>query len=76
MQLLKGWNMVSTPITPDTPDVNALFDSNNDVILPIYSWNTASKQYYDVSTIEISKGYWILALNDTQVTFAGTPYGG
>ncbi|MDO9517884.1 MAG: S-layer protein domain-containing protein [Methanosarcinaceae archaeon] len=76
MQLQRGWNLVSTPLTPDTPNVNTLFDSNSDVILPIYSWNTANKQYYDVSTIEISKGYWILALNDTQVTFAGTPYGG
>ncbi len=76
MQLQKGWNLVSTPLTPDTPNVNTLFDSNSDVILPIYSWNTANKQYYDVSTIEISKGYWILALNDTQVTFTGTPYSG
>jgi len=76
MQLQKGWNLVSTPLIPDTPDVNTLFDSNSDVILPVYSWNTANKQYYDVSTIEISKGYWILALNDTQITFAGTPYSG
>jgi len=74
MQLRKGWNLVSTPMTPDTPDVNALFGSNSDVILPVYSWNTINKQYYGVSTIEISKGYWILALNDTQVRFAGTPY--
>ncbi|ABE52543.1 NosD domain-containing protein [Methanococcoides burtonii] len=74
MQLQKGWNLVSTPLTPDTPSVNTLFGSNSDVILPVYSWNTANKQYYDVSTIEISKGYWILALNDTQVTFAGTSY--
>ncbi|WP_305064941.1 hypothetical protein [Methanococcoides sp.] len=74
MQLQKGWNLVSTPLTPGTPDVNTLFGSNSDVILPVYSWNTANKQYYDVSTIEIGKGYWILALKDTQVTLAGTSY--
>jgi hypothetical protein len=35
MQLQKGWNLVSTPLTPDTPDVNTLFGSNSDVILRI-----------------------------------------
>ncbi|NOR49300.1 MAG: hypothetical protein GQ533_14865, partial [Methanosarcinaceae archaeon] len=75
MQLQKGWNLVSTPLNPYS-NVTTLFDSNNDVLLPVYSWNTTNKQYYDVNTIEISKGYWILALNDTQVTFAGTPYSG
>jgi len=73
MQLLKGWNLVSIPITPDTPDTTAVFGSNSDVILPIYTWNTASRQYYDSSTIEIAKGYWVLALNDTQVIITGTP---
>ena len=72
MTLLKGWNLVSIPITPDTPDTSSVFGSNSDVILPIYEWNTAGRQYYDASTIETGKGYWILALNDTQVVITGT----
>jgi parallel beta-helix repeat protein len=73
MQLLKGWNLISIPITPDTPDTTAVFGSNSDVILPIYTWNTASRQYYESNTIEIAKGYWVLALNDTTVIITGTP---
>lgn len=76
MTLLQGWNLVSTPIIPDNPDVNSIFDSNEDLLIPVYTWSTTNKQYYEVSEIELGKGYWVLALNDTQVIFSGTPYSG
>jgi len=76
MALLQGWNLVSIPILPDNPDVDSIFDSNEDVLTPVYTWSTTNKQYYDVSKIELGKGYWVLALNDTYVTFNGTPYSG
>jgi len=76
MTLLKGWNLVSTPIIPDNSDVNSIFNSNEDVLIPVYTWNTTNKQYYEVSKIELGKGYWVLALNNTYVTFSGTPYSG
>lgn len=76
MTLLQGWNLVSTPIIPDNPDVNSIFGSNEDVLIPVYTWSTTNKQYYEVSEIELGKGYWVLALNDTQVIFSGTPYFG
>ena len=76
MTLLQGWNLVSTPIIPDNPDVNSIFDSNEDVLIPVYTWSTTNKQYYEVSEIELGKGYWVLALNDTYVKFSGTPYSG
>ncbi|MBC2697900.1 MAG: hypothetical protein HF975_02665 [ANME-2 cluster archaeon] len=74
MTLLQGWNLVSTPIIPDYPDVDTIFGSNEDVLIPVYTWSTTNKQYYEVSEIELGKGYWVLALNDTYVTFSGTPY--
>ena len=76
MILLQGWNLVSTPIIPDYPDVDMIFGSNEDVLIPVYTWSTTNKQYYEVSEIELGKGYWVLALNDTQVIFSGTPYFG
>jgi len=76
MTLLQGWNLVSTPIIPDYPDVDTIFGSNEDVLIPVYTWSTTNKQYYEVSEIELGKGYWVLALNDTQVIFSGTPYFG
>ncbi|AKB85842.1 S-layer protein domain-containing protein [Methanococcoides methylutens] len=76
MSLQKGWNLVSTPITPDTPEVTSIFGSNDDILLPVYTWNTASKQYYEAESLEIGTGYWVLVLNDTQVSFTGTPYTG
>jgi S-layer protein (TIGR01567 family) len=76
MKLLQGWNLVSTPIIPDNPDVNSIFDSNEEVIVPVYTWSTTNRQYYEVSEIELGKGYWVLALNDTNVAFSGTPYSG
>ena len=76
MTLLQDWNLVSTPIEPDYPDVNSIFDSNEDVLIPVYTWSTTNKQYCNVSEIELGKGYWVLALNDTYVTFSGTPYSG
>ncbi len=76
MTLLQGWNLVSTPIIPDYPDVDTIFGSNEDVLIPVYTWSTTDKQYYEVSKIELGKGYWVLALNDTQVIFSGTPYSG
>lgn len=72
--LQKGWNLVSTPLIPMNPDVNSIFGDNEDVILPVYTWSPTNKQYYTVNTVRIGKGYWVLALNDTQVTFTGTPY--
>ena len=74
--LLQGWNLVSTPIIPDDSDVKSIFDSNEDVLTPVYTWNTTDKKYDEVSKIELGKGYWVLALNDTYVTFSGTPYSG
>jgi S-layer protein (TIGR01567 family) len=74
MALLQGWNLVSTPIIPDNADVNSIFDSNEEVIVPVYTWSTTNRQYYEVSEIELGKGYWVLALNDTNVAFSGTPY--
>jgi S-layer protein (TIGR01567 family) len=76
MTLLQGWNLVSTPIVPDYPDVDTIYGSNEDVLIPVYTWSTTDKKYDTVDKIELGKGYWVLALNDTQVIFSGTPYSG
>ena len=76
MTLLQGWNLVSTPIIPDDPKVTSIFGDNGDVILPVYSWSTTDRKYNEDIEIELGKGYWVLALNDTDVTFSGTHYSG
>lgn len=75
MSLKSGWNFVSIPIIPHTPDVDTIFGNGN-VVFPIYSWNADSKQYYEASTIDIGNGYWILTSNDIQITIVGSPYSG
>lgn len=74
MHLQKGWNLISTPIIPTNPDVNSVFGYNEDVILPIYAWSPENRQYYSADIIGIGNGYWVLALDDTEVTFKGTSY--
>jgi S-layer protein (TIGR01567 family) len=73
MSLQKGWNLVSIPIIPVSPSATSIFENNTEVLSPIYSWNPGNKQYYEVENLEIGKGYWILAMNDTDVEISGAP---
>jgi len=74
MSLDKGWNLVSIPIIPVSSSATSIFENYTEVLSPIYSWNPSTKQYYEVDNLEIGKGYWILALNTTDVEISGAPY--
>jgi S-layer protein (TIGR01567 family) len=76
MSLQKGWNLVSIPIYPTESSTSSIFESYDDVIFPVYSWNAANKQYYEAESFEIGKGYWVMALNNTDVNIEGVPFTG
>jgi len=71
--LQKGWNSVSFNATPDNPDIRSIFSDDEYVILPVYAWNATGKQYHTANIIGTENEYRILALKDTEVTFAGIP---
>ncbi|ATU08847.1 S-layer protein domain-containing protein [Methanohalophilus portucalensis] len=74
MSLQKGWNLVSIPIIPANSSTESIFANNDEVLFPVYTWDNWNKQYYEVENLGVGNGYWILALNDTEVDVEGTTY--
>ena len=67
LQLRAGWNMVSLPFLPGDPSASSVL---NDV--GYYQLVTRSGTGYVVVTeFELGKGYWLLVLEDTNVTITG-----
>jgi len=68
LELSAGWNMVSLPVVPD--DFSASFLLSD---LPFYQLVTWSgKRYAPAIKFEQGKGYWLLVLEDTNLTIVGT----
>jgi hypothetical protein len=62
-----GWNMVSIPVIPADASVNAIFGDN--IITPVYEYNAG---YMEVTSLEPTKGYWVLADSPADIEIAGT----
>ena len=69
MELRAGWNMVSLPVVPDDMSATSVLDG-----VGFYQLVTWSGTGYATSTeFEAGRGYWLLVLEDTNVTISGTP---
>lgn len=71
IHLQRGWNLISVP-------VNDIRGNNVSTLLPVgvlgaWSYNAITHYYYTVTNFEPCVGYWIFAMNDTDIELCGDP---
>ena len=71
LHLKRGWNMVSLPVVPANNSVSEVLRDLDYYVL--YTWDASEKRYVKPDVWEPGVGYWILVLEDTNVTIFGTP---
>lgn len=54
-----GWSLVSLPITPDDPSVEAVF--GNDIAGPVWAWT--GREYKPVTAVQAGVGYWVYGVS-------------
>jgi len=64
-----GWNLVSFPVEPDDPDVNAVFAPA--VISEVWEYTEAGG-YSQPTQVHAKKGYWVKASQADTLTITGT----
>jgi len=69
LQLKAGWNMVSLPVVPDDLTANAVMPSG--LFFQLVTWSGTG--YFAASDFEAGRGYWLLVLEDVNVTVTGIP---
>ena len=69
LQLKAGWNMVSLPVVPDDLTANAVMPSG--LFYQLVTWTGTG--YVAASDFEAGRGYWLLVLEDVNVTVTGIP---
>ena len=69
LELKAGWNMVSLPVVPDDPTANGVMPSG--LFFQLVTWSGTG--YVSSPEFEIGRGYWLLVLEDVNVTVSGEP---
>ena len=69
MELYAGWNMVSLPVEPTDLTANSVLDGVE--YYQLVTWSGSG--YIDVTSFEGGRGYWLLVLQDFNVSVTGTP---
>jgi hypothetical protein len=64
----RGWNLVSVPITIPGMAVSAFFPT---AMGNLWTWNNATLVYDEVTTVQSGKAYWLLSNIDTTYTRMG-----
>ncbi len=67
MHLQSGWNMVSLPVLPDNPNVNAVFPNAE----AVFKFDGAGQLYEPVEVLEANIGYWVKVPEEAVVNVAG-----
>ena len=77
-QLKRGWNLIAIPYKPIVESPEKLFSEINETqgFVTIWAWNATAKTYYKPTKIEPGVGYWILVVQDMNITVQVLPYGG
>ncbi len=69
--LAKGWNMIGS-VSAEADFRNPKENPAGSIVAgTLYSWNPKSYKYQGEQKIESNKGYWVLALEDCQLTIGG-----
>ena len=69
LELFAGWNMVSLPVLPDDPLASTVLSGIE--FNQLVTWSGTG--YVTASEFEAGRGYWLLVMEDTNVTISGTP---
>ena len=67
LELRAGWNMVSLPVVPD--DMSAASVLDGIAFFQLVTWSGSG--YVASSEFEAGRGYWLLVLEDVNVTVSG-----
>ena len=67
LNLTAGWNMVSIPFLPSDPSADSVLIEA--AFYQLVSWSGTG--YVVATEFEIGKGYWLLVLEDTNITITG-----
>ncbi len=65
-----GWHLVGTPLGI-TDFTNPDDTPNNSVVTPAYGWSSGSNNYITTTSLEETKGYWILVWQNCSLTLTG-----
>jgi hypothetical protein len=66
LTLIAGWNLISLPVMPESPQVSLVFPTAE----AAFSYNGS---YQEATTLAGGSGYWIKVPVSTTVTISGTP---
>jgi len=69
LNLVAGWNMVSMPVLPD--DQSAASVLSDVGFYQLVTWSGSG--YVSATSFEEGQGYWLLVLQDVDVTITGQP---
>jgi len=69
LELRAGWNMVSLPVIPDDPMASSILSGLG--FYQLVTWSGTG--YVAVTEFEAGRGYWLLVLEDVNVTVSGMP---
>jgi len=67
LSLTAGWNMVSLPFLPSDPSAQSVMSGAG--FFQLVTWSGTS--YVTATEFELGKGYWLLVLEDTNITITG-----
>ena len=68
LELRAGWNMVSLPVTPNDTLAASIMDGKG--FFQLVTWSGTG--YVPATSFEAGKGYWLLVLEDVNVTVSGS----
>jgi hypothetical protein len=63
-----GWYLISLPVIPANNNLRTLFP----VAIAAFAYNSTTRNYYQVSNLEVKKGYWLSIPEKTTATISGT----
>jgi len=85
LELYRGWNMISFPITPNDNGIKSVMQPINGKYTRMFNYDSLAKSWRShfaedtifnpeetIKTIEAGKGYWIEMLENTPLTVTGT----
>jgi len=69
LEVSAGWNMVSLPVLPDDPVASSVLSGLG--FYQLVTWSGTG--YFTATEFEAGRGYWLLVLEETNITISGTP---
>jgi hypothetical protein len=69
-ELFTGWNMISFAVDPLDKNADSIFGPEYYYLV---TWDPVTRSYVPVAEVETEIGYWLLVLEDRNITAFGTP---